>query len=183
MIVDESGALLAPLVRRSQAPRGCPPVLRPRARQRDKISLIGALCVSPDQRTVSFHYDTLFNAYYNNVRVAAFLEQLLARLAGHVVVLWDGGNMHKGDPIRTVLRANPRLWVERLPPYAPELSPTEGVWSYTKYDRLVNFVPAHLTELHQAVREVLEDVTRQGKELWRFFGPETLPLDIRELAA
>jgi hypothetical protein len=32
-------------------------------------------------------------------------------------VVWDGGPMHKGEPIRQVLDDFPRLILEKLPPY------------------------------------------------------------------
>ena len=62
--------------------------------------------------------------YLNSVRTAAFVERLLRRLPGRMLIVWDGGGMHKGDPIRElVARAVPRLHLERLPPYAPILTP------------------------------------------------------------
>jgi len=47
VLIDESGLLLAPLVRRTLARRGQRPVLKQRARQRDKVSVAGALWLSP----------------------------------------------------------------------------------------------------------------------------------------
>src|SRR5581483_592828 len=43
VFVDESGLLMAPLVRRTWAPRGHRPVLRQRGRHREKVSLAAAL--------------------------------------------------------------------------------------------------------------------------------------------
>ena len=46
--------------------------------------------------------------------------------------LWDNGPNHKGDPLRAVRAAYPRLDIEWLPPYAPELNPVERVWLYLR---------------------------------------------------
>lgn len=48
-------------------------------------------------------FETLVDAYYNKERSAAFLETLLREIPERIVVVWDGGNMHKGDPIREVV--------------------------------------------------------------------------------
>jgi hypothetical protein len=46
VFIDESGVLLAPLVRRTLAPKGETPILEHRAKQRDKVSLIAALTIA-----------------------------------------------------------------------------------------------------------------------------------------
>ena len=61
-----------------------------------------------------------------------FLRYLLRHLRGHVIVLWDKGRIHKGDPIGDFCRKFPRLRLEHFPPYAPELNPDEAVWGLTK---------------------------------------------------
>jgi len=43
--------------------------------------------------------------------------------------------------IRHFLQRNRRLWLEPLPPWAPELNPVEDVWSWLKYGELANYVP------------------------------------------
>ena len=62
-------------------------------------------------------------------------------LRGKVIVIWDDGPMHKGEPIREVLRQFPRLTLEPLPAYAPDLNPVEQLWNYLKYTELPNFAP------------------------------------------
>jgi len=61
--------------------------------------------------------------------VAKFLRHLLRHLRGHVVLLWDGGAIHKGPAIAQVLKDYPRLHVEPFPKYAPELNPAEQIWN------------------------------------------------------
>ena len=108
---------MAPLVRRGWAWRGEPPEMSQRSGHREKVSLSGALWLSPRRDHLGLFVQTLVNDYFNNSRSALFLEGLLQELSGPVVVVWDGGSMHKGDPIRELLaREAGRLWLERLPP-------------------------------------------------------------------
>ena len=63
-------------------------------------------------------------------------------LAGRFVVVWDGGPMHRGDPIQRLTdHFADRLCLEALPPWAPMLHPTEPLWGWLKYDRLCNYAP------------------------------------------
>ena len=101
-------------------------------------------------------FETLQNAYFNNDRSAVFLETLMREIPGRMVVLWDGGGMHKGDPIREAAkRFRPRLSLEKLPPYAPMLNPVEPLWSWLKYSRLCNFAALDTRQLkHRVIREL-----------------------------
>jgi transposase len=141
IFIDESGLLMAPLVRRTWAPRGQRPVLQQRGKHREKVSISAALWWSPRQpKRLGLFYRTLVNEYFNNHRTADFLEGLMRELPHRLIVVWDGGPMHKGDPIReAVERFQPRLQLERLPPYAPMMNPVEPLWSWLKYSRLCNY--------------------------------------------
>jgi hypothetical protein len=121
VLIDESGLFLNPTVRRSQAPQGQTPVLESFAGHRDKVSVLAALSVSPQSRRVGLYFATETDRYITNEEVADFLRHL----RGRVVVLWDGGPKHKGEPIRAVLRRYRRLHGERRPAYSPELNPVE----------------------------------------------------------
>ena len=64
--------------------------------------------------------------------MCAFLRHLLRHLRGPVLVLWDGGRIHRGRALDRLQARCPRLRVERLPAYAPDLNPDEGVWTLAK---------------------------------------------------
>jgi transposase len=73
---------------------------------------------------------------------------MLHDLPGWFVVVWDGGSMHKGEPIRALeAHFGDRLCAERLPPFAPVLNPVEPLRSGLKYSRLNNFAPRDPAEL------------------------------------
>src|SRR5207249_4750419 len=87
VLIDESGLLMAPLVRRTWAPRGQTPVLRQRGKHRERVSVAAALWVSPHHLGLVFR--TLVNDYFNNHRSAAFLEVLMREIPGRLIVIWD----------------------------------------------------------------------------------------------
>jgi transposase len=180
VLIDESGFFLNPTVRKSQAPKGQTPVLESFAGHRDKVSAIAALSVSPRAGRVGLYFATETDRYISNVEVADFLRELLRHLRGRVVVLWDGGPNHKGEPIRDVLRRYGRLHVERLPAYSPELNPVECVWSYLKYGKLANFVPGNVSHLDDVVLEHLIDSKFTPGLLHRLWKGSDLPFPERQ---
>ena len=170
MLIDESGFFLNPLVRRTWAPKGKTPLLARFGRHRDKVSTVAAISVSPQGRHLDLFWRTDPKHYLTAEAMVGFLRELLQRLRGRVIVVWDGGSSHKGPLIRELLRCFPRLHLERLPAYAPELNPVEWVWSHLKYGRMANFVPRNVQHLHQVVREHLRAVAQTPnllKQLWQ----------------
>ena len=162
---DETGLLLAPLIRTTLAPAGRAPALRHRARQRDKVSVAAALTLSPARGRVSLYYQTYPDAYVDNVLYAGFLRALLWHVRTPLVLLHDGGGMHKGEPVRAVQAQYSRLHVHRFPPYAPELNPPEYLWTDLKYHRLGNFVPRDLAQIERAACHELEDARHDQQRL------------------
>lgn len=176
-LVDESGVLMAPLVRRTWAPRGQTPQLDQSGGQRQKVSVAAALWLPPRRDRLSLSFATLVNGYFDNWQSAAFLEALLQELTGRVVVVWDGGSMHKGDAIHELAeRCADRLSLEKFPPYAPILNPVEPVWSWLKYGRLCNFAPQDAIELDQAIVAELTSIQNDQGMLQSFFHASELPL-------
>jgi hypothetical protein len=168
-VIDESGLLMAPLVRRTWALRGQTPELAQRGSKREKVSVAAAVWLSPRRDRLGLFARTLVDDYFDNWSSAAFLEALLKELPGRVVVIWDGGSMHKGDPIDQLqdLMAD-RLSLEKFPPYSPQLCPVEPLWSWLKYSRLCNFAPADAVQLDGCVVAELSAI-RDDQELLRGF--------------
>jgi putative transposase len=178
-LIDESGLMMAPLVRRTWAPRGETPKLVQSSGggPREKVSVAAALWLTPRRDQLGLYFQTLVNDFFNPWNVAAFLEALLVAVPGRVVVVWDGGSMHKGDPIRQTQEIySDRITLERLPPYAPMLNPIEPLWSWLKYDRLSNFAPRNALELNQRVFAELIQVRRDQELLQALFHASDLPL-------
>jgi hypothetical protein len=167
---------MAPLVRRTQAPRGKTPVLKQKAACREKVSVIAALTLAPRRNRLGLYFRTRPKGYFDSEAVAGFLRELLRHLRGKVIVIWDNGSMHKGDPVRAVLRAFPRLTLERLPPYAPDLNPVEWLWSYLKYGEMANFAPKDAAHLDTVVTGHLEAISRQPRRMKGFYDGAKIPL-------
>jgi transposase len=168
---------MAPLVRRSWALRGEPPVLRQKANHREKVSVAAALWLTARRDRLGLFTQTLVNGYFNNERVAPFVRALLHEAGGPLVVVWDGGGMHKGDPIRELVQACAgRLTLEPLPPYGSELMPVEQLWAWLKYDRLPNFAPHNARHLGAVIQEELAIVRGDQERLKNFFHASRLPL-------
>jgi DNA polymerase III alpha subunit len=82
------------------------------------------------------------------------LRVLLRKLRGKILIIWDGSPIHKGQPIKDLLQrgAAKRLHLERLPGYAPDLNPDEGIWNYLKRVELKNRCCRDLAELRVELR-------------------------------
>jgi transposase len=176
-LIDEAGAMLAPLVRRTLAPRGQTPILKHRGRHRDKVSMAAALTFGPDPRDeMRLFFRTYPKSYVNGERSAEFLESVLAEIPGPVIVIWDRGSMHKGPFIRELLAKHPRLQTEFLPPYAPQLNPVELLWSFLKYGKMANFAPLDVDHLNATVLEHLLFAQKNPRLLASFWRWSQLPL-------
>jgi len=179
-LIDESGLLMAPLVRRTWALRGQTPQLYQRGKHREKVSLAAALCLSPKRDQLSLIWHTLVNAYFNNERIARFLENLMREIPHRLIVVWDRGNMHKGDPIRAqVERFRPRLSLELLPPYAPMLNPVEQVFTWIKHGRLSNYAPPNAHMLNRTLRGELQTLEQDQRAIRKIWHASQLPLPRR----
>ena len=168
---------MAPLARRTWAPRGQTPELVQKSGTREKVSVAAALWLSPRRDLLGLYSQTLANDYFDNWYVAAFLEAMLQELTGRFVVVWDGGSMHKGDPIRTLVdHFAERLVLEMLPPYAPMLNPVEPLWSWLKWERRSNWGPRDAQELDARVIAELATVREDQAFLRNLFHASDLPL-------
>src|SRR6266508_5287235 len=58
------------------------------------------------------------------------------------LLIWDGAGFHHSHWLNAWIKGQ-RHWlrVKRLPPYAPELNPVEGVWAWIKGSQIPNFCP------------------------------------------
>lgn len=173
MFADECGFLLIPNVRRTWAPRGQTPIIRHRY-QRDKISAISAVTVSPERRRVGLSLHLHPDENITTVEVAVFLRALLRHLRGHVIVLLDGGSIHKGPDVQALEARCPRLHLAWVPGYAPELNPDELVWAFFKAE-LANGHPDTLADLMATLCRITKKVTKRPDLIRSFITGSDLP--------
>lgn len=173
-MADETGLLLQPLVRRSWGPRGQPPVLYSWDR-RYRLSVISALSVSPRRRRLTL----FFRMYPRNICHEDFQDfavKVMCHFSRGVIWILDRWSVHRAAVSRLRKRFPRRLWVEWLPPYAPELNPVEQVWTRTKYGRLANYIPEDLGSLCRSAERALRHLGKQRTSLKSCFTHAKLEL-------
>jgi len=56
----------------------------------------------PRRDHLGLYFHTLADGYFDNWYMTAFSKRCCATCRGRFVVVWDGGTMHKGEPIRAM---------------------------------------------------------------------------------
>jgi transposase len=145
---------------RTYAPVGQTPILR-EWWTRDHLSAISA--ISPEGQLYFRSQDHAINSD----DVVAFLEHLLREVPGPMVVIWDGAPIHRSHTIQEFLAhgAARRLHLERLPAYAPELNPGEGLWQQLKGVELRNVCGVDIPHLRGELRDAVKRVRRKPRIL------------------
>ena len=165
MFLDETGLMLAPLVRRTWAPRGQTPVMYSWDRH-DRLSVIATLSVSARRRRIGLYFAT----HEKNIKAEeaeAFLRQLQRSLGRRLIVVMDRWAVHR--KVARMLAGDRRFWIEWLPSYAPDLNPVEHVWNHTKYGDLANYIPDDLLDLELELDWSIDQTRKRPKLLRSFF--------------
>lgn len=151
LFVDESAFYLLPGVVRTWAPVGATPRLRCKL-SRAHYSVISAITPTGEL------YLAMQTTAYDSAAVITFLEQVQAAIAGKLLIIWDGAPIHRSQAIKDFLAAGAaaRIWLERLPGYAPDLKPDEGIWHYLKQVELRNVCCHDLRQLEQELSAAVE---------------------------
>jgi hypothetical protein len=179
-LLDESGFLLSPVVRRTLAPRGRTPILDCSDRH-DRISVVSAITLSPRAVRVGLHFMLLGNnANFHAEEVVLFLRQLKGEVGGPWTIVWDRNQIHsKARAVRAWLAGHPEVVVEEFPAHAPNTNPDEEVWCWTKYSRLCNLAPADVEELREKIWDALTALRHQPQLLTSFILHARVPLLLR----
>jgi transposase len=143
---------------RTYAPIGQTPILH-EWWTREPLSAISA--ISPAGK-VYFHSQ---DCAINSGDVVALLEHLMREVSGRMLIMWDGAPIHRSHLIQEFLAngAAHRLHLERLPAYAPELNPGEGLWQQLKGVELRNVCCGNLSHLWQELRDAVRRVRRKPR--------------------
>jgi transposase len=155
---DESGASLLPVTRRTWAPRGVTPVIRHHFKWK-RASMAAGLCYGSrgGGAALAFHHQV--DAYNTETLIGA-LSELRRFLGGQkATLLWDGLPAHRSLAMGAWLgRQRSWLVVERLPGYAPELNPVEGLWSNLKGVELANLAADTVQEITAAAERGVQRI-------------------------
>jgi transposase len=151
---------------RTWAPRGQTPILHVKL-TRDHLSAMSGITL--DGRL----FLQVREASYDAGAVVDFLRVLLRKISGPILLIWDGSPIHRAKEIKTFLKRGAAKWLhlERLPGYAPDLNPDEGIWKYLKRVELGNRCCTDLDHLHRELirarerlrhkREIIRSCSRQ----------------------
>ena len=178
VFIDESGMLMAPLVRRSWSLRGHTPLLRQRGGTHQKVSAIAALCIAPRRDRLTLYFRLHADANVNAERAMNFLEHLQRQLRTPIVLIWDSFQAHKGELLRECVPPH-SAHLAYLPPYAPELNPVEYLWAYLKTNPLANDPAVDLHSLAHRTRCAAYSVQHRQDLLRAFFRHTGLSLRLR----
>ena len=116
---------------------------------------------------------------YNTDRLIGVLEQLAGFSTGQrVVLIWDGLSAHWSTKMRAWLDSqHDWLTAERLPAYAPQLNPVEGLWANLKDMELANRPTTTLAEVADATEQGIQRVCKHQDLVVGFVAHTGLTLD------
>jgi transposase len=135
---DEAGQTLRPPKARTWGRRGQTPEIAVSGKGSGRVSIAGLVCVKPGRRSRLIYRALIHRGRKGERRsfaetdYAALLDAAHQQLGGPIVLIWDNLNTHISAAMRTLIAARDWLHVIRLPAYAPDLNPTEHVWSHLK---------------------------------------------------
>lgn len=159
---DEAWMYLQATTMNVWSPRGQTPVVRVDA-GRSKAGFYGTLDLKTGEEIVT--RSAVFNAEVS----AQHLQQVLATFPGRPILLfWDRAPWHRGEPIRRLLAANPRLEIMEYPVAAPELNPQEQVWKQTRCAISHNHITPRLPQLADDFENHLRSNTFESSFLDRY---------------
>jgi transposase len=106
------------------------------------------------------------------------LSAVHAQLRAPLIVVWDNVNHHVSATMRRFVEEHDWLTVVQLPAYAPELNPTEGVWSHIKRG-LGNLAACGIDQLAAIVRGRLKSIQYRPELIEAFIAETGLVLQPR----
>jgi len=161
---DESGISLIPVLGRTWAPKGkTPKVLVTRKR--------GGFCVTS---AISPAGKLIFRIEKGRVNAKKHIEFLKKILKQHpnrkIIVIEDSAPVHKAKKIERFVEQNKKkLAIYKLPPYCPELNPTEHVWAYLKAHELKTHQAQNTEELKHLVKRKMQSIQMKKQLIHSFF--------------
>jgi transposase len=147
-----------------------------------RISVAGLVCVRPGSRTRLLYRIKVHRKRKGERRsfaetdYATLLDAAHQYLKAPIVLIWDNLNVHVSTAMRELIAARDWLHVIQLPAYAPDLNPTEGVWSHVKRS-LGNLAVTNVDHLAAIVRNRLKRIQYRPDLLTSLLAHTGLTLD------
>nr|WP_229686859.1 transposase [Longimycelium tulufanense] len=138
--------------------------MRVRGGGRGSVSVAGVVCFRPGARPRFFYRLRLWRGREGERRSFAWTDYrdlilwVHRQLDAPLVWVWDNLNVHLTGELTAFITENKDwLTVFHLPSYAPDLNPTEGIWSLVKRS-LANFAAANLDHLVRVLKRKLKKI-------------------------
>lgn len=164
---DEAAVRLLPSIVSTYAPIGQTPELLCDVKNKDYVSISGV--ISPDGYA---YFEVREKEGFKQKSMTRFMDNLWADAKTHLLMVWDNASCHKSKTVKAYLRAqcddDPKIWLENIPPYSPELNPIEQLWGCLK-KRLRNHFVETTRELKQIVTDALEEIKTDKELIMSFF--------------
>jgi putative transposase len=145
---DETGSNLEGSVTHTWALRGQTPVMQTQMKQ-ERLNLVGGISWTGEV------FAQATSDAMNALGFKAFLESVLVRVPGKIVMVLDNSRVHRNAEVKKFLVENARLEIVFLPAYAPELNPIELLWAWVKRHWLADLAVLSVDVLRGLWRDAL----------------------------
>lgn len=106
-----------------------------------------------------------------SVESIAFLGHVQRMVGRKLLVLWHGSPIHRSNESKSLLAQGgaPGVQLEKLPAYAPDLNPDEGVWQHLKHVEMRNLCCTDLYHLAVGLNLAVRRLRKKPSLLQSFF--------------
>ncbi len=169
--IDEAGFYLLPGLVRTYAPRGQTPVLK-------VLLSYSHLSVMSGITTTGQLYTLVRARALTSRDSVSFLRHVSRRVGRKLLVISDGSPIHRKEVDKFMAEGGAeRIYLERLPAYAPDLNPDEGVWQHLKNVELRNVSCKNLDHLRRELHLAVMRLRSKPHMVKSFFSGADLPID------
>lgn len=149
------------------APKGQTPILQHHFNW-DNLAAIAGI-------TLLNFYFRMYDGSIKAPQVVDSLRHLMRHLSGKLLIVWDGLPAHRSKLVKEFLiEQKGKIWLERLPAYAPELNPVEYIWGHWKKHELPNFCPKDYFQLSTQARKALRRMRKRKSLVTAFWKQASL---------
>lgn len=161
---DETGISLVPVLGRTWAPKGKTPKVLVMGKR-------GGFCVTSAISPAGKLIFRIEKGKVNADKHIEFLKQILKQHPNRkIIVVEDSAPVHKAKKIKKFVEQNKKkLSIYKLPPYCPELNPTEHVWAYLKVHELKTHQAQNTQELKHLTKRKMYKIQRNKQLILSFF--------------
>jgi len=148
-------------------------MVRTSLRRGERLNLLGALLVTPRARQLKLAVQS-HRRNLTGEEVIAFLQHVLRRVRGPIVLLWDNHPIHQRKQVQEFIVGHRRVHGYNFPTCAPELNPVEFVWNQVA-EYTAGTAPHDRYELRANVSAGIARTRNSQKRLWACITGSDLP--------